>query len=116
MAFCLLSVIRTQCTYSVDQSGLSLTQPALLTGSGQILRHQYGISVAESQTFLREKSPKSDVKRMFSQAKDTAFDGEITLIRAIYYFVATRNVCPFSSITVKSFTAIRFIPQICPSV
>ena len=35
------------------------------------LRNQYGISAAESQTFLRAKSPaaKSEEKRMFSQAR-----------------------------------------------
>ena len=41
------------------------------TDSGQILRHQHGISVAESQTFLRAKRPPaamSEEKRLFSQA------------------------------------------------
>ena len=45
VAFCLLSDIHFVC------------QSALLTGSSHILRHQYGISVAESlsQTFLRAR-------------------------------------------------------------
>ena len=50
----LLSVIRKQqlkqCNYSVNQS-------AIWPDSGQILHHQYGISVAESQTFLLAKRP-----------------------------------------------------------
>ena len=39
-----------ECDYSIIQS-------VLMTNSGQILRHQYGISVAESQTFLTKHPP-----------------------------------------------------------
>ena len=39
-----------ECDYSIIQS-------AFMTNSGQILRHQYGISVAESQMFLTKKAP-----------------------------------------------------------
>ena len=34
------------------------------------LRHQYGISVAGSQTFLRVKRPQRQGARMFSQARN----------------------------------------------
>ena len=57
MAFCLLSVIRKQylkqCNYSVVQS-------VLMTGFRTDLRHKYGISVAESQTFLLAKRPSGE--------------------------------------------------------
>ena len=36
--------------------------------SGQILRHQYGISVAESRTFLLAKRPWRRETRLYSQA------------------------------------------------
>ena len=36
---------------------IQFTNDRQKTESGQILRHQYGISVAESQTFLRAKRP-----------------------------------------------------------
>ena len=60
-----------QCNYSVYQS-------ALLTG----FRTDFTSSVADS----RQTSPsaKSDEKRMFSHGEDTAFDGETTIICAIY--------------------------------
>ena len=66
--FCLLSVIRKQ---ELKQCNCSLTNQGFWPDSWQILRHQYGISVAESQTFLcakRPRAPKSEKKRMFSQA------------------------------------------------
>ena len=52
VAFCLLSVIRKQ---QLKQCNQSIVQSAL--DSGQILRHQYGISVTEFQTFLLAKCP-----------------------------------------------------------
>ena len=48
-----------------------LSNQRLWTDFGQILRHQHGISVAESQTFLRAKRPPaamSEEKRLFPQA------------------------------------------------
>ena len=52
-----------ECDYPIIQS-------ALMTNSGQILRHQYGISVAESQTFPTKRPPVaiSGEKRLVLQA------------------------------------------------
>ena len=67
VALCLLSVIPKQW---LEQYNYSDVQSALMTGF-RILRQQYGISVAESQTFLLAKRPPaamSEEKRLFSQA------------------------------------------------
>ena len=48
--------------------------------SGQILRHQFGISVAELQKFLLAKRPqrrRARRKRLFSQARAKTPDFEI---------------------------------------
>ena len=52
-----------ECDYSIIQS-------SLMTNSGQILRHQYGSSVAESQMFLKKRPPVaiSGEKRLVLQA------------------------------------------------
>ena len=68
VASCLLSVIRKQW---LEQYSNSDVQSSLMTGSGQILCHQYGISVTESQTFLFAKctpAAMSKEKRLFSKA------------------------------------------------
>ena len=96
MAFCLLSVNRKQwlkqCNYSFHQS-------ALLTG--QILRHQYGISVAESQTFFRAKRPQWRSARgngCFRQLKLGGNNGFTLLIdpqvESFHGLKATSRICP----------------------
>ena len=68
VAFCLLSVIRKRLVNNVTTPS---TNQHFCPDSRQMLRHQYGISAAELQTFLRAKRPpaaKSEEKRMFSQA------------------------------------------------
>ena len=45
------------CKSLLKECDHSIIQSALMTNSGQILRHQYGISVAESQTFLTKCPP-----------------------------------------------------------
>ena len=56
IVFCLLPVIRKQ---RLEQYNYSDIQSALMTSfrTRQILRHQYEISVAESQTFLLANRP-----------------------------------------------------------
>ena len=65
------------------------------------LRHQYGISAAESQTFLRAKRPrraaKSEEKRMFSQATVLA----IFAIFLAQSFHMTRKILGFFAIFAK---------------
>ena len=63
------------CLSFVNNTSNNVTTPSTnqrsWPDSGQILRHQYGISAAESQTFLLAKRPlcaKSEYKRLFSQA------------------------------------------------
>ena len=66
VALCLVSVIPK---LWLEQYNCSDVQSALMTGF-RILRQQYGISVAESQTFLLAKRPPaamSEEKRLFSQ-------------------------------------------------
>jgi len=70
VAFGLLSVIPKQWLQNNMTSRTS--NQRLRPDSRQILRHQYGISVAESQTFLLAKRPPAamskEKKRLFSQA------------------------------------------------
>ena len=66
VALCLLSVIPKQW---LEQYNYSDVQSALMTGF-RILRQQYGISVAESQTFLLAKRPpRSEERRVGKECR-----------------------------------------------
>ena len=58
------------CKSLLKEYEYSIIQSALMTNSGQILCHQYGISLAESQTFLTKRPPVaiSGEKRLVLQA------------------------------------------------
>ena len=80
VAFCL------SCLSCVNNSLNNVTTPStnqrFWPDSGQILRHQYGISVAESQTFLRVKRP---------QRRRTRRNG---CFRRLPFFGSTRKADP----------------------